>query len=181
MARQRDPGPPDTRGGVKKTRGSGMLLHITALPSRFGIGDLGPAAYRFADFLAAAGQRYWQILPLNPTDPAYGNSPYQRHLRFAKNPLLISPELMVDDGLIDAEEVEDTERFPDAYVDFARVVPFKERLFYRAYDRFVTGGRPAGLREVLPGAMPGGWTISPSILPYGRIFGDCRGAGGRTA
>ncbi|PKL58728.1 MAG: 4-alpha-glucanotransferase, partial [Methanomicrobiales archaeon HGW-Methanomicrobiales-4] len=59
-----------------KTRGSGVLLHITSLPSRFGIGDLGPSAYDFVQFLSDAGQRYWQILPIHPTDPDYDNSPY---------------------------------------------------------------------------------------------------------
>ena len=118
-------------------RGSGLLLHITSLPSRFGIGDLGPAAYRFADFLAAAGQTYWQILPLNPT---VDTNPYHGISAFAKNPLLISPELLADDGLIDAEDLGGSERFPDDYVDFVGAVPFKERLFDLAYERFVQDG-----------------------------------------
>lgn len=70
-------------------RSAGILLHITSLPSRFGIGDLGPEAYTFADQLQEAGQRYWQILPLNPTEIGYGNSPYSSHSAFAGNPLLI--------------------------------------------------------------------------------------------
>ena len=73
-------------------RGSGVLLHITSLPSVYGIGDLGPEAYRFADFLDTAKQRYWQVLPLNPTDPIYGNSPYSSISAFAGNTLLISPD-----------------------------------------------------------------------------------------
>ncbi|HOD86107.1 MAG TPA: 4-alpha-glucanotransferase, partial [Methanoculleus sp.] len=83
-------------------RGSGVLLHITSLPSAYGIGDLGPAAQRFLDILAGAGQRYWQILPLNPTFPAFGNSPYQSNSAFAGNTWLISPEQMVADGFLDA-------------------------------------------------------------------------------
>ena len=69
-------------------RSSGILLHPTSLPGRFGIGDLGPEAYKFVDFLAAAGQRIWQVLPLGPT--GYGDSPYQLFSAFAGNPLLIS-------------------------------------------------------------------------------------------
>jgi len=68
---------------LPKTRGSGILLHITSLPSPFGIGDLGPGAYRFADFLCETRQSIWQVLPLNPTDPANGNSPYSSASAFA--------------------------------------------------------------------------------------------------
>ena len=118
-------------------RGSGLLLHITSLPSRFGIGDLGPAAYRFADTLATAGQTYWQILPLNPAIDA---NPYHSTSAFAKNPLLISPELLVDDDLLEPEEICGAGRFLEASVDFARVVPFKERLFDRAHERFAEKG-----------------------------------------
>lgn len=117
-------------------RGSGLLLHITSLPSRFGIGDLGTAAYEFADFLAAAKQTYWQVLPLNPTDPSIDSNPYHSISAFAKDPLLISPELLAADGLLDPGDLGGAERFPDGRVDFARVAAFKERLFDQAYDRF---------------------------------------------
>ena len=83
-----------------KTRRSGILLHITSLPSPDGIGDLGPGAYRFADFLADAGQSIWQILPLNPTSSASGNSPYSSFSAFAGNPLLISPERLLEEGYL---------------------------------------------------------------------------------
>jgi 4-alpha-glucanotransferase len=73
------------------TRGSGILLHITSLPSPFGIGDLGPQAYKFAEFLFQAQQSYWQVLPLNPTDQACGNSPYSSISAYAGNTMLISP------------------------------------------------------------------------------------------
>jgi 4-alpha-glucanotransferase len=85
-------------------RTSGLLLHISSLPSYGGIGDLGPAAYAFADFLAAAKQRLWQVLPLSPT--GYGNSPYAALSAFAGNPLLISLELLADRGWIDPERLE---------------------------------------------------------------------------
>lgn len=121
-------------------RESGVLLHITSLPSRLGIGDLGPEAYRFADFLAAAGQRYWQILPLDPTDPAADHSPYIGTSGFARNHLLISPELLVADGLLDPGDLGDAGPFPDGAVAFDRVAPARERLLDLAYDRFAERG-----------------------------------------
>jgi len=87
-------------------RGSGVLLHVTSLPSPYGIGDLGPTAYRFADFLAQAKQTYWQVLPLNPTDPAYGNSPYSSISAFGGNTLLLSPDLLIEEGLLSKTEME---------------------------------------------------------------------------
>ena len=84
-------------------RSSGLLLHITSLPSYGGIGDLGPAAYEFADFLAAAKQRWWQVLPLSPT--GYGNSPYAALSAFAGNPLLVSLEKLAEWGWIDIKRI----------------------------------------------------------------------------
>ena len=81
-------------------RHSGILLHITSLPSKYGIGDMGSFAYAFLDFLASSGQKYWQILPVNPTDGINGNSPYSCSSAFAGNPLLISPEMMVIEGFL---------------------------------------------------------------------------------
>src|SRR5690606_22761503 len=117
------------------------LLHITSLPSRFGIGDVGPAAHAFADLLARAGQRYWQILPLTPTDPGADNDPYHSISAFALNPLLISPELLAADGLLDPDDLEDADPpGPDDAVDFDRVIHDKDRLFDRAFDRFRAAG-----------------------------------------
>ncbi|MBA4357560.1 MAG: 4-alpha-glucanotransferase, partial [Desulfovibrio sp.] len=79
-------------------RTSGVLLHLTSLPSRFGIGDLGPEALRFAEFLALAGQSRWQMLPIVPTASSLGNSPYSSFSAFAGNTLCISPEALCDDG-----------------------------------------------------------------------------------
>ena len=84
-------------GPARLPRASGVLLHPTSLPGRFGIGDLGPGAVEFLDFLAETGQRWWQILPVGPT--GYGNSPYQSYSSFAGNPLLISPEAHGRGGL----------------------------------------------------------------------------------
>ncbi|UCF94241.1 MAG: 4-alpha-glucanotransferase [Desulfobacterales bacterium] len=117
-------------------RSSGILLHPTCLPTGFGIGDLGPQAYRFADFLAAAKQSFWQILPLNPTDPDHYNSPYHSTSAFAGNPLLISPELLVEAGWLTESDLMPAPDFPAARVDFAAVGAYKEGLLTRAYERF---------------------------------------------
>ena len=84
--------------GRAPERRSGLLLHPTSLPGQFGVGDLGPGASAFVDFLAEAGQRVWQVLPLNAT--GYGNSPYGTLSAFAGNPLLISPERLSEDGFL---------------------------------------------------------------------------------
>lgn len=83
-------------------RSSGILLHPTSFPSRFGIGDLGLEAHQFIDFLAKSYQQYWQVLPLGPT--GYGNSPYASYSAMAGNPLLISPERLRDEGLLADED-----------------------------------------------------------------------------
>ncbi|WP_162054873.1 4-alpha-glucanotransferase [Pontibacter pamirensis] len=117
-------------------RSAGLLLHITSLPSRFGIGDLGPEAYHFADLLEEAGQRYWQILPLNPTEGGYGHSPYSSHSAFAGNPLLISPELLVQDGLLQKSDLELDEEFKEDRVEYPKVVKLKLKLWQKAFDKF---------------------------------------------
>jgi len=86
---------------MRLTRASGVLLHPTSLPSRHGIGDLGPEAHAFVEFLAATGQRWWQFLPLGPT--GYGNSPYQSHSSFAGNSLLIDMDDLVTRGWLPPE------------------------------------------------------------------------------
>jgi 4-alpha-glucanotransferase len=113
------------------SRSSGILLHPTSLPSPFGIGDLGPEAYKFVDFLAAAGQRLWQVLPLGPT--GYGDSPYASYSAFAGNTLLVSPERLVDDGLLDHAELEET---PVGRVDYGLAHQLKAKLLRRAYENF---------------------------------------------
>lgn len=110
-------------------RASGVLLHPTSIPTRFGIGDLGPRAYEFIDWLAGAGQRYWQVLPLCPADS--GGSPYQSSSSFACNPLLISPELLAADGLLSEADLSEA-ALPQietaSRLDFALVEPKKHRL-----------------------------------------------------
>jgi 4-alpha-glucanotransferase len=119
-----------------KRRGSGVLLHITSLFSEYGIGDLGPSAYRFVDFLSDAQQAYWQILPLNPTSREYDNSPYHSISAFAFNTLLISPDGMIRDGFLKKTDIPAMPEFPSGRVDFDAVFRFKERIFSRAFERF---------------------------------------------
>jgi 4-alpha-glucanotransferase len=119
-------------------RGSGVLLHITSLPSRFGIGDLGPEAYRFADFLAAAGQSHWQILPLNPTDPHYDSSPYHSLSAFAFSTLLISPEDLCAGGLCRESDLADLPDESASTADYSRAAAAKEGVFRVAYETFLS-------------------------------------------
>lgn len=119
-----------------KRRGSGILLHLSSLFSEYGIGDLGPSAYRFVDFLSDAQQSYWQILPLNPTSQEYDNSPYHSISAFAFNTMLISPDSMVRDGFLKKTDIAAIPPFPCGTVDFNAVIRFKERIFSLAYDRF---------------------------------------------
>jgi 4-alpha-glucanotransferase len=115
-------------------RQSGILLHPTSLPGRFGCGDLGSGAHQFLDFLASARQQLWQVLPLGPT--GYGDSPYQSLSSFAGNPLLISPDRLLEDGLLDSDDLNDAPIFPDERVDFGTVIAFRTRLLHRSYERF---------------------------------------------
>jgi 4-alpha-glucanotransferase len=115
-------------------RSSGIFLHPTSLPGRYGIGDLGPEAHQFLAFLAETGQTWWQMLPLGPIGP--GNSPYQSPSSFAGNPLLISPELLLADGLLDADDLAPYPRLSDDAVDFDGVRHHKRLLLERAFERF---------------------------------------------
>ncbi len=116
-------------------RSSGILLHITSLPSPFGIGDFGPEAYEFIDFLENSGHKYWQILPLNPTYSAYGHSPYSSDSAFAGNTLLISPEILEKEGYIDLQNHVLPSSETDK-VNFDKVTEFKNSLFDEAYKTF---------------------------------------------
>jgi len=120
-------------------RASGVLLHIVSLPSAYGIGDLGPAACEWVDRLHEAGQRWWQALPPGPT--GYGNSPYQSLSSFAGNELLISPDSLIDDGLLGAADCADHAFSPIA-VEYEKIVPFKLRVLETAWSRFRGGARP---------------------------------------
>jgi 4-alpha-glucanotransferase len=116
-----------------------VLLHVTSLPSPYGLGDLGPAAFAWVDRLHDAGQSWWQALPLGPT--GYGDSPYQSLSSFAGNDLLISPELLIEDRLLEAADCAESS-FSAVAVEYERVVPFKRRLLATAWRRFRAGARP---------------------------------------
>ncbi|NOY99238.1 MAG: 4-alpha-glucanotransferase, partial [Chloroflexi bacterium] len=127
-------------------RRSGVLLHPTSLPGPYGIGDLGPQACRFVDFLSGAGCKLWQMLPLGPT--GYGDSPYQSFSAFAGNPYLISPDLLLQDGLLHSDDLIEQTDFPAHRVDFGRVISWKLNLLERAFLRFKSDPQPA-LQEAL--------------------------------
>ena len=122
---------------MASSRCSGILLHISSLPGPFGIGDLGPDAYRFADFLARTGQQVWQVLPLVPV--GHGNSPYSSPSTFAGNPLFVSPILLHEQGLLAEADLDSADGFPADRIDFGRVLPFRHHLLGRAYERFEAG------------------------------------------
>lgn len=117
-------------------RGSGILLHPTSLPGQFGIGDLGSSAYEFVDFLANAKQTYWQILPLGPT--GWGDSPYSSFSAFAGNTLLVSPEKLAQDGLLDGETPVSSS--DPSKVDYGAVHEQKRAVLRSAYDKFHKAG-----------------------------------------
>ncbi len=119
---------------MRIARQSGILLHPTSLPSRFGIGDLGPDAYRFVDFLSETRQRLWQVLPLGPT--GYGDSPYQCFSAFAGNPLLVSPERLLEDGWLAADDLAKPPASSEQRVDFGAVITFKREVLKRAFAGF---------------------------------------------
>jgi 4-alpha-glucanotransferase len=126
------PFPPDYRA-------SGLLLHVTSLPSPYGIGDVGAAALAWIDRLREAGQSWWQALPLGPT--GYGDSPYQALSSFAGNGLLMSPDWLIEDGLLRVSDCQGPSFSADA-VDYDAVASFKHRLLETAWANFNSGVRP---------------------------------------
>jgi 4-alpha-glucanotransferase len=120
---------------------SGVLVHITSLPSPYGIGDVGPAAFSMVDRLKAAGQNWWQALPLGPT--GYGNSPYQCLSSFAGNGLIISPDGLIEEGLLRGSDCDDGRSFPKEAVDYEVVIRFKHKLFEKAWNTFSAMPRSA--------------------------------------
>ena len=119
---------------MKFERSSGIILHPTSLPGKFGIGSLGKNAFEFIDFLSETKQKIWQVLPLGPT--GYGDSPYQCFSAFAGNPLLIDLETLVEDGLLTNEDLQTNEVFDDNYVDYGKVIDFKTYILKKAHINF---------------------------------------------
>lgn len=117
-------------------RGAGILMHITSLTSPFGIGDFGPGARQFADYLSASGQKYWQLLPLGPTEEGQGYSPYSAISSMGGNTLLISPELLADEGLLPQSILQEYHIKGGSEVDYSAAKQIKERLFDEAYHNF---------------------------------------------
>ena len=134
--------PPNLPPFPSSYRSSGLLLHVTSLPSPYGLGDVGPAAMAWIDQLSEAGQSWWQALPLGPT--GYGNSPYQALSSFAGNGLLISPDWLIEDGLLGPRDCAALS-FSSSNVDYNSVIPFKHRLLEIAWTNFTTA-KPAELQ-----------------------------------
>jgi 4-alpha-glucanotransferase len=119
---------------MKIQRSSGILLHPTSLPGKYGIGSLGKSAFEFVGFLALAGQKLWQVLPMGHT--GYGDSPYQCFSIFAGNPILVDLDLLVADGMLKKSDFEDMPQFPDDKVDYGTVINFKRKMLKLAHKRF---------------------------------------------
>src|SRR5438552_9560371 len=117
---------------MNSSRASGILLHPTSLPGPFGVGDLGPEAYAFANFLVASGQSLWQVLPLGPT--GYGDSPYACYSAFAGNTLLISPEQLLNEVLLAKEDLASIPASAPGRVDFESVHESKNALLGRSFQ-----------------------------------------------
>jgi 4-alpha-glucanotransferase len=128
---------------MKFKRAAGILLHPTSLPGPFGVGDLGPAAFRWLDWLSGSGCTLWQVLPLGPT--GYGDSPYQCFSAFAGNPYLISPEVLLEEGLLKQDDLSDMPVWDDRKVDFGRLYQWKPILLDKAFRQFTA--HPGKLQE----------------------------------
>lgn len=129
---------PPFRAGCRR---SGVLMHVTSLPSPYGIGDFGPAAIEWVNWLHNAGQGWWQALPLGPT--GYGNSPYSCLSSFAGNALLVSPDLLIEDGLLSPTDCESGRYLPKSAVDYDTIIAFKHRLLDQAWRNFNRSAHPA--------------------------------------
>src|SRR5688500_14698464 len=121
------------------TRSSGILLHVSSLPGRHGIGDFGAEAHEFVDGLVRARQGIWQVLPLGPT--GYGDSPYQSFSAFAGNPLFVSLRELAAQGWLTEAELASAPDFPRDRVDYEEVTPWRLGLLRRAFERFQTSDR----------------------------------------
>jgi len=162
-----------------KKRASGILLHITSLPGRFGVGDLGPEAYKFADWLKKAGQSYWQVLPLNPVFSSASPSPYSSRSAFAGNRFVISPEWLRRKGWLSRGDIDGAANFPAEAVDYKAVIACKDRLLDIAYERFARS-RPDSEYErfcVANAFWLDDWTLFSAIHNHfgGRWWGDWPG------
>ncbi len=115
-------------------RSAGILLHPTSLPGKYGIGDLGKEAYNFLDFMEAAGQKLWQVFPLGPT--GYGDSPYQCFSAFAGNPLIISPDILLEEGFLKDDDLKNIPDFNPNKIDFGELIRYKHGLLKKSFEHF---------------------------------------------
>ncbi len=122
---------------IENERSAGVLLHISSLASPFGVGDIGPSAFEFVDFLEKANQKVWQILPLNPTEGAQGNSPYSALSSMAGNPLLISPEILAREGFLTDEDLQENHLPDSSTVDFGTAGQHKNTLLEQAFQNYM--------------------------------------------
>lgn len=127
-------------------RAGGVLLHLTSLPGPYAIGDMGPAAYSLADFLAFSGQRWWQMLPITPIGA--GNSPYHSFSSFAGNTLLLSPDLLAKEGWLEPGDLPSLRRTSGGKVDYESARDVKRRCLWRAFERFEASSKPAARRAL---------------------------------
>jgi 4-alpha-glucanotransferase len=125
---------------MRFNRASGILLHPTSLPGQYGIGDVGPSAFRWINFLKKTGCSLWQVLPLGPT--GYGDSPYQSFSAFAGNPYLVSPDVLLEDGILRKGDLQERPHFPDDRVDYGLLIQWKQALLNKAYDNFTQSANP---------------------------------------
>lgn len=123
---------------MKRMRSCGVLLHVSSLPCRHGMGDFGPQAHAFVDFLAGSGQSLWQMLPLTPINAGAGNSPYSSYSAFAGNTLFISPDILVRQGLLRGEELNREPSFPRDRVNYGVAAAWRERLLEHVFDNVFT-------------------------------------------
>ena len=143
MTRRRHTAPAEPRDAP---RTCGILLHPTSLPGGYGIGDLGDEVIAFLDWAVTAGVKLWQVLPLNP--PGYGNSPYGCLSSFAGNPLLISPQRLLQEELLPPHAADDVPLFPDDHVDYDRVIDYKTRLLRHSWRHFASAATEEQRREL---------------------------------
>src|SRR5688572_7295635 len=120
-------------------RSGGILLHPSSLPGPYGVGDLGPQAYRFVNWLISTGCKLWQVLPLGPT--GYGDSPYQCFSAFAGNPYLISFDALIEDGLLSQADFEEMPAFDPSRVDYGQLIPWKLELLQKAFSRLSSASK----------------------------------------
>ncbi|HNY13571.1 MAG TPA: 4-alpha-glucanotransferase, partial [Candidatus Wallbacteria bacterium] len=126
-------------------RSFGVLMHPTSLPGRYGIGDLGENTYKFIDFMEKSGAKLWQVMPLGPT--GYGDSPYACFSAIAGNPLMISPDKLIKEGILSPGDVEPIPEFPEKNVDFGPVIIYKYSLYKKAFKNFAASAAGTALKK----------------------------------